>query len=130
MIWLASALGFLKRVPWQAYAIVAAVVVAFLWHRAETREAYRDGQANVWAQVQKAEADQREREREATARLELSRRLEAQEAAARTKGIDDATRNLPDHAPSARTRVRICLDLRREAKAAGRPEPSCEPANP
>jgi len=125
MIWPATALGFFKRVPWQAYAIAAALIVAFLWHRDETREAYRNGQANVWAQVEKAEAAQREREREATAKLELSRRLEAQEAAARTQELTDATKNLPDHAPSARLRARICLDLRREAAAAGGAQPAC-----
>ncbi len=125
MIWVASALGFLKRIPFVAYAIAAALLVAFLWHRAEMRESYRDGQANVWAQVQAAEAAQREREREATAKLELAKRLDAKEATARKAEIDDATRNLPDQALSARQRARVCIELRAQAKAAGRASSPC-----
>lgn len=114
MTWLAGGLQFLRRVPWQAYAIAAALLVAFFWHRAEMREAYRDGQANVWAQVERAQAAQRERERDATARLETAKRLEAEEAAARKAEIDDATRNLPDQAPSDRQRSRACLEIKRQ----------------
>jgi len=122
---IAAALGLLRRIPWQAYAIIVAAIVAFLWHRAEMKEAYRDGQLNVRAEWQAAQAVQREREREATAALEQSRRLEAQEAAARTKEIDDATRNLPDQAPTARQRARACISLQAEAKAAGRVASPC-----
>lgn len=112
-------------IPQKAVIIAAGLLVAYLWHRAETREAYRDGQANVWAQVQAAEAAQREREREATANLELAKRLDAEEAAARTKEIDDATVGIPDQSPSARQRTRACLQLRREAEAGGWNSPPC-----
>jgi hypothetical protein len=61
-----------------------------------------------------AQEAQRKLEREATANLEQSRREDAAAAANRKTEIDDATRNLPDQAPSARQRSRACLEIRRQ----------------
>lgn len=41
------------------------------------------------------------------------------------KEIDDATRNIPDAAPSARQRAIACASLRSEARRRGAPEPAC-----
>jgi uncharacterized protein HemX len=65
--------------------------------------------------------------RERTADTNLKRQRDADEAAAaqRQQEIENATRNIPDQAPSARQRARACLELRRQAQADGRPLPTC-----
>lgn len=70
-------------------------------------------------------ADQAERERGADKKLNDQKQLDEAAAAQRKKEIEDATRNIPDQKPSARQRARACVELRREAKASGRPEPTC-----
>ena len=120
-----SVLTLFRRIPWQAYAIAVALLAAWFWHRAEVRESYRDGQANVWAQVEKAQAAQRQREIAATAKLEQARRLEALEASARQKELSDATANIPDQSLSARQRAILCVELQQQAKASGGAASSC-----
>ena len=45
--------------------------------------------------------------------------------AAQQKEITDATKNLPDTRPSDRARRRVCVELRQQDQAAGRPQRSC-----
>lgn len=39
--------------------------------------------------------------------------------------LDNATRNLPDEATTARRRARICAELREQARRASAPAPAC-----
>lgn len=89
------------------------------------RAGVADERAATAARLARDRAAQLDRERTATARLEQSRRQDAAAASQRKSEIDDATRNLPDQAPTARQRSRACLSLRAEAKAAGGPQPAC-----
>lgn len=107
-------LAFLKRIPWQAYAMAAALAAAYFAVTAYGSARYEAGRAFEQGQQEEAQRLQRERETPATARLEQSRREDDQAAAARQKELDDATRNLPDQAPTARQRSRACLEIRRQ----------------
>lgn len=71
------------------------------------------------------EAKQSKRERKADDNLNQQKRQDEQAAEERKREIDDATSNLPDQAPSARQRSRACIELQRQAKAAGRNPPAC-----
>lgn len=81
-----------------------------------TSQAVRERQAQV---------SQLARERDATARFKQDRRTDDRAAAEGKMKIDDATRDVPDQVRSARQRGRVCLSLRAQTKAAGRPEPTC-----
>lgn len=73
----------------------------------------------------KVKLEQAKRERTADANLEKQKDADAAAATARKQEIDNATRNIPDQAPSARQRARACLELVRQAAAAGKPKPAC-----
>lgn len=73
----------------------------------------------------KAELKQAKRERVADQNLEQQKRLDEADKQQRQKEIDDATQGIPDQAPSARQRARACVELRRQAKERGQPQPAC-----
>lgn len=79
---------------------------------------------------QKAALQQAQRERKADTNLQVQKRRDEAASQQRREEIDNATRNIPDQAPSARQRARVCVELRRQAKQRGKPEPSCQPADP
>lgn len=79
----------------------------------------------IKAHEAKAEARQAKRERKADANLHETIGRDEAAAQQRQKEIADATRNIPDQAPSARQRARACVELRREAQQRGKPQPSC-----
>lgn len=74
---------------------------------------------------QKAELKQVKRERKADTNLETQKDRDDIATKQRMQEIDNATRNIPDQAPSARQRARACVELRREAKQRGKPQPAC-----
>jgi hypothetical protein len=62
----------------------------------------------------KADAKLVKDERKADTHLVQQQAVDNAAAAARKQEIDDATRNIPDQAPSARQRARVCIELRRQ----------------
>jgi uncharacterized protein HemX len=74
---------------------------------------------------QKAALQQAQRERKADANLQTQKTRDDAAAQQRQQEIDNATRNIPDQAPSARQRARACVELRREAQQHGKPQPAC-----
>jgi uncharacterized protein HemX len=74
---------------------------------------------------QKAEIKQVKRERKADANLQVSKGRDDAAAQERKQEINNATRTIPDQRPSARQRAIACVELRREAKQRGKPEPAC-----
>jgi uncharacterized protein HemX len=74
---------------------------------------------------QKAEIKQVKRERKADANLQVSKGRDDAAAQQRKQEIDNATRTIPDQRPSDRQRAIACVELRREAKQRGKPEPAC-----
>lgn len=89
------------------------------------QDAVRDERREVAAAQAIADAAQRANERAADVIFRDAQARERALTEQRRKEIDDATRNLPDQAPSDRQRVRACLELRRQAEAAGEPAPAC-----
>ncbi len=79
---------------------------------------------------QKAALQQAQRERKADTNLNVQKGRDEAASQQRREEIDNATRNIPDQAPSARQRARVCVELRRQAKQRGKPEPACQPAGP
>jgi uncharacterized protein HemX len=74
---------------------------------------------------QKAALQQAKRERKADANLQTQKGRDEAAAQQRQQEIDNATRNIPDQAPSARQRARVCVELRRQAQQRGKPVPAC-----
>ena len=74
---------------------------------------------------QKAALDQARRERPADANLHQQSGRDDAASEQRKQEINDATRTIPDQRPSARQRAIACVELRREAKLRGKPEPAC-----
>lgn len=72
-------------------------------------------------------AENKQLKRERTADTNLSNQKGRDDAAAqqRQQEIDNATRNIPDQAPSARQRATACVELRREAQQRRKPVPAC-----
>lgn len=73
----------------------------------------------------KQEIKQVKLERKADANLEQQKGRDDAASQQRRQEIDNATKNIPDQAPSTRQRSIACVELRREAKAHRRPEPAC-----
>lgn len=110
-----------------AQGVTVFVILAALWFAigAIRDDARNDLLAEQAAEKAKADAAQRERERQA----EQDRRDElnagATADAAQQKEITDATKSLPDARPSDRTRSRICVELRQQARRKSEPAPDC-----
>jgi biopolymer transport protein ExbB/TolQ len=79
----------------------------------------------IRAHETKQEIKQVKRERKADTRLQDQKERDQSAADQRKKEIDDATKGIPDRAPSARQRAIACSELRREAKERGEPIPAC-----
>lgn len=99
-----------------------AVLAVIIWLRSD---AVSDERAAVLAATQAAQIAQNDRERQADQNRRDAEAAARVAADQRKQEINDATRNLPDQAPSARQRARVCVELRRQAAAAGRPQPAC-----
>ena len=106
---------------WQAIAL--ALLLALAWQTARIEgfnvfgvgpRGYKGQLADIRLNIERDKAAQRERE--AGAAIALHRAEMAAQAAAndRTKEIDNATRDIPDQAPSARQRARACVEFRRQ----------------
>lgn len=74
---------------------------------------------------QKAALAQAKRERKADANLQIQKGRDDAASQQRQQEIDNATRNIPDQAPSARQRARGCVELRRQAQQRRKPAPAC-----
>lgn len=73
----------------------------------------------------KKELKQVKRERKADDNLRTHEDADEAAARQRQKEMDDATKGIPDQAPSARQRRIACHELRREAAERGGPVPAC-----
>ena len=127
MIAFAARLVGARLAPFLVYGVAALLALAALWGWGHSR--YRAGvhaERAAW-QLREArtKAAQAARERQADQNLEQQRTRDAAAAEQRKQEIDNATRNIPDQSPTARQRARACVELRRQSRAAGRPEPSC-----
>jgi hypothetical protein len=103
-----------------AYAILAIVIVLALWGG---KCAY---DANVISKHE-MKAENKQLKREATANTNLNNQVAVDTKAAeqRKQEMDNATRTIPDQAPSARQRAIACVELRRQAKERRKPLPAC-----
>lgn len=115
--WLMLKLGAPK------WAIIAGAVSLLILAAGVGKCAYDKRVIERHAAEQKAK--QAKRERQADANLERQKDADDAAAVARQVEIDNATRNIPDQAPSDRQRARVCVELVRQAKAAGQPAPAC-----
>ena len=104
-------------------AVIAGLVVLLVVGLGAAKCAYDRSVIERHAAAEKAK--QAKRERRADTNLERQKDADEAAAAARQREIDNATRNIPDQAPSARQRARACLELVRQAEAAGKPKPAC-----
>ncbi len=110
-----------------SFAIVAALLFGGAWWI--RIDGWNDGRAALVAEQAKAKAaaDAVQRERERQAEQDRRDELTAGVAtdAAQQKEISDATKNLPDAHPSDRSRSRICVELRQQARRKSEPAPDC-----
>lgn len=120
--WGAKLLGYVA-VPLIAAGLLYLAVTAYGSARYDAGVAAE--KAAELARQQAAELAQRKREATATTNLGQQKARDVAASQDRQQEIDNATNALPDQAPSARQRTRACLELRRQAKAAGRSEPAC-----
>lgn len=105
-----------------AGALCLAIDAAIGAIREDAREDLLTEQAAARA---KADAAQREREREAEQARRDELKAGAALDAAGQKELTDATKDLPDARPSDRARLRICVELRQQARRKAEPEPDC-----
>lgn len=120
-----------KWAGFTAAAISFAIVAALLfgggyWLRSS---GWNDGRKALLAEQAKAQAVANAMQRENERQAEQIRRDELKVGAAtdavQQKEISDATKQLPDARPSDRTRSRICVELRQQARRKAEPEPDC-----
>jgi uncharacterized membrane protein YhiD involved in acid resistance len=123
---LATGIGIPPR--FAKFAVIAAGVVLLLL---AIFAAVKIHDHNVIKQhEQKAALEQAQRERKADANLQTQKTRDDAATQQRQQEIDNATRNIPDQAPSARQRARVCLELQRQAKQRGKPSSACQPSDP
>jgi uncharacterized protein HemX len=118
---LAGGLGI--PAPFRKAAVIGTAVVlliALLAIGKCTYDRHVVSQAN-----QKAQLQTEKKERKADANLQNQVTADNAAAAARQKEIDNATRNIPDQAPSARQRATACVELQRQAARRRQPKPAC-----
>lgn len=103
--------------------VLAAGIAFFFWLQAHDRRVRQDLLNQLAAEQAQADAAQRAIENKAA--VVRSAEVTAAEGVitANRKELDNETIGLPDQAPSARTRSRVCAELRRQAN--GKDHPSC-----
>lgn len=104
-------------------AVVASLIVLLVVGLGVAKCAY--DRSVIERHTSEMKAKQAKRERQADANLERQKDVDEAAARQRKEEIDNATRNIPDQAPSQRQRARACLELVRQAAAAGEPKPAC-----
>lgn len=93
-------------------------------------DAVRDERREQAVQIERDKAAQREREATAEEARRADEARARSDADTRRKEIDNATRNIPDQAPTARQRARVCAELRRQAAPERELAAACGPAGP
>ena len=126
----------LKKVPtwaWIALGVALILFAGWRWHVGEVNDAYEQGVTDQKAaqarQIVADKLEQARREKLATDALARAVATDTARIATNRKDVDDAARNIPDQAPSARQLVRACVELRRQ----GQNPPACQhipPAKP
>jgi uncharacterized protein HemX len=105
------------------FAVIAALISALVVGLGVAKCAY--DRSVIKAHEAKAEMKQAKRERKADANLQTAKSRDEAASQQRREEIDNATRNFPDQAPSARQRARACVELRRQAQERRAPVPAC-----
>ncbi|TXC73979.1 hypothetical protein FSZ31_04455 [Sphingorhabdus soli] len=110
-----------------SWGLIALAVILGLWWAYTA--IYNDGRNDLLTEqaVAQAKADALQRDRERKADDRRREELKAGQAIddQQRKELENATENLPDAAPGARQRSRVCIELRQQARAKGKPEPAC-----
>lgn len=110
-----------------AYVGVPLLIAGAIWLYGHTRynAGYTQADTDQQARIAADRRAQTELERKADQGLRQEQTRDNAAAQQRQTEIDNATRNLPDQATSARQRTRACIELRRQAATNGRPQPAC-----
>lgn len=105
------------------FAVIAALITALVVGLGVAKCAY--DRSVIKNHERDAVAKQAKRERKADANLQTQKDRDEAASQQRREEIDHATQGIPDQAPSARQRARVCVELRRQAKVSGKPVPAC-----
>lgn len=127
MIWtaLSAAGAFLRRMPWQVWAIALALLCAFLWGRHQ----YSEGRADERAKWEAAAAKARARAEQANATAaesriqDIVRNIDLERA--RNDAIDKAIPTGTSQAPDAANRALGCARLRQAGQHAAAAKAGC-----
>lgn len=109
---------------WGLLALIGAIAIgaAYLVGRSHGAAA----EAEEWHEAAvEAAAELATRTAAANDKLRSSRTMSDAAIAGQRKELDDATTEIPDRPLGDRQRGRACLELRRQARAAGAPDPAC-----
>lgn len=112
-----------KFVGVPGWAVIAALVALAVLGGGLGKCAYDHGV--ISRHETKQENKQLRRERTADTNLGEQKAKDDAGQQRRQQEIDNATRNIPDQAPSARQRARACVELRRQAQERRQPQPAC-----
>jgi hypothetical protein len=108
-------------------ALALAVLAGAAW--LVRHDGWTDGRAALLAEQAEARARAEAAQRAVERQAEQARRDELKAGAAidadQQQEKADATKDLPDARPSDRARARVCVELRQQSRAHGRPEPEC-----
>ncbi|MXP43003.1 hypothetical protein [Allopontixanthobacter sediminis] len=115
-LYAAKALGFLKGIPWQVWAGIAALLIVGLAYC----QGVDAGETKERAKWEKQVAEIRAERDAAMARAtKTDTKINEEGTAAiegRRKELDDAKANLPDQGLTDRQRARACAELQRQGR--------------
>jgi len=109
---------------WGRLILVALAIAApcFLLGQCEGKRSERA----AWeAKAARAQAEAERRQREADRQRHEAEQADRARIQNNRQEVDNAVQDIGDQPTSARQRARACLELRRQAAAAGQPEPAC-----
>lgn len=117
---LLAARAFLSK-AWPFILVAAVAILMVVIYRAGV-----DAERDRWEAAEARKKVQAEQQaRKADEALREAEKGHSADADARRKEMDDATRHIPDQPLTARQRATLCVELRRQARATGAPEPAC-----
>lgn len=106
-----------QAIPWQVWAILGAILLAWLWGNSRYDDGRDDERAVQEQRDKQAREQQQKNEREAAANDSKTKREGEKTITDRRKDLDDAKADLPDQGLTDRQRVRACAELRRQGQA-------------
>lgn len=111
MMWLAGAVGILKRIPAEVWIIAAAVAAMWMWGNHREAQGRAEGRAEILAKWERQKKEDAAKQAQSAAQATVERVTETRTIYVKQKARNDAIQATDDGKPSAASNALNCVRL-------------------